>query len=207
MADISNKEILKEILTELKEIKLVLKGRPIVLYDEYEKSPKPEQNELRLCRDCGDEINPQAGILMTDTDGSEKFYCCPCWKVILTRQMKEEMDKEEGTCWKCKKNIEAGRICYECARIDPNKGISSEAINATMDGLMKTQEEVIKDKKVECVECKKEVGISICSYDPAMNRYICGDCEKQQELNKKLEERKKLDEEITRVSNRNIERK
>jgi hypothetical protein len=85
-------------------------------------------------------------------------------------------------------------------------------IPEVMGGLMEAQKKHVEkmkeqDKKVECVECKKEIGMSICSYDPAMNRYICGDCEKEQELNKKLAEREKLDEEIMRMSDRDIERK
>ena len=92
------------------------------------------------------------------------------------------------------------------------KSTGLHGIPEIMDGLMENQRKHVEqmkeqDKKVECVECKKEIEMSICSYDPAMNRYICGKCEEQQELNKKLAEREKLNEEIMRMSDRDIERK
>ena len=88
MTKITNNTILREILTELKEIKRIIRKDPIILLDEFEKynieltyeqrkqlghaSYKEQVPEftkdrttegLRECESCGQHINPWTGML------------------------------------------------------------------------------------------------------------------------------------------------
>ncbi|CAG8839428.1 12090_t:CDS:1, partial [Racocetra persica] len=96
-------------------------------------------------------------------------------------------------CWKCSKEINAGQICYECAGIDPEKGISAEAISSTMDGLREVQEkhaEQMKkaEKKKEPIilmdeyekkDTPKEQPNSFKEFAESMNKVECVECKEK----------------------------
>ncbi|KLL03357.1 MAG: hypothetical protein MRERV_43c022, partial [Mycoplasmataceae bacterium RV_VA103A] len=54
-------------------------------------------------------------------------------------EKRQEYGGKPPQCWKCGVEIKAGHICVKCAGIDPDKGISKEAINTVMGGAMEAQ--------------------------------------------------------------------